>query len=210
MRKAVIRFEKNMIENNFKKYSYKTLCEIRDNIDRKKNPDEYSKIVEIIYQRQKEKDFQSEEPSLNISELSIKTKPYLSKRITAFFIDYLIIFCFILLMLNFYGTSSSDGGESLKGLPALLVFCFWILMTIGIEQMLGATLGNYAMDLKPVSIDKLKPLTVSQSIKRHLLAPIDFWFFGLIAFILIKNTKYNQRLGDIWAKTIVINTSNKN
>jgi len=197
-----------MTEHNYEKYSYKTLCEIRDNIDRKKNPDEYSKLVEIIYRRQNEKGFRPEEPNVNFSDLSIKTKPYLGKRITAFFIDYFIIFCFILLMYHFYGTPSPEGGESLKGLPALSVFCFWILMTIGIEQMLGATLGNYIMDLEPVSIDKLKPVTISQSIKRHLLGLIDFWFFGLIAIILIKNTKYNQRLGDIWAKTIVIKSDN--
>ena len=96
-------------------------------------------------------------------------------------------------MSYFYGTPKDEGGYSLNGLPALSVICFWIHMTIGIEQMLGATLGNYAMDLKPVSIDNLRSVTIGQSIKRHLLAFIDIWFFGLIAIILIKNTRYNQR-----------------
>ena len=43
-----------------------------------------------------------------------------------------------------------------------------------------------------------------QSFKRHLLDPIDMSMFGLIAIIIIKNTNYNQRLGDLWAKTIVV------
>ena len=33
---------------------------------------------------------------------------------------------------------------------------------------------------------------------------IDFFFFGIVAFITIKNTPDHQRLGDLLAKTIVI------
>ncbi len=78
-------------------------------------------------------------------------------------------------------------------------------MTIGVEQLLGKTLGNYAVDLKPISMENTKP-TFVQSLKRHLLDPIDMFFFGLIGILLIINTENNQRLGDIWAKTMVITT----
>ena len=42
--------------------------------------------------------------------------------------------------------------------------------------------------------------------KRHLLDPIDLLFYGIPAIITIKNTEKHQRLGDLWAKTIVIDT----
>ena len=34
---------------------------------------------------------------------------------------------------------------------------------------------------------------------------IDFMFFGVPAFIAIRNNEKNQRIGDMYAKTIVIN-----
>jgi uncharacterized RDD family membrane protein YckC len=33
------------------------------------------------------------------------------------------------------------------------------------------------------------------------------FFFGLIAILTIKNTEKNQRLGDLWAKTVVVHSS---
>lgn len=59
------------------------------------------------------------------------------------------------------------------------------------------------MNLEVRSIKNSK-LTFSQSLKRHLLSIFDLWPFGILGYLLIKNTKYNQRLGDLWAKTIVI------
>jgi hypothetical protein len=80
-------------------------------------------------------------------------------------------------------------------------------MTVGLEQWLGATLGNSLVGLKPISIRKLtndsglnktaEKLTFAQSLKRHSLDLIDMFFFGLIGIITIKNTDRNQRLGDI-------------
>jgi hypothetical protein len=86
-------------------------------------------------------------------------------------------------------------------------------MTVGLEQLFGATLANLLVDLKPISIRKThdnsafngtdEKLTFGQSLKRHLLNPIDMFFFGIIGIITIKNTGNNQRLGDIWGNTIV-------
>ncbi len=93
-------------------------------------------------------------------------------------------------------------------------------MTVGFEQWFGATLGNLFVGLKPVSIRKPadsstfsetdEKLTFEQSLKRHLLDPIDMFFFGLIGIITIKNTDKNQRLGDIWGNTIVVKTPELN
>jgi len=145
-----------------------------------------------------------------ISRLEIKTKANLGKRITAGFIDYAIIFFFQGIMFYFYG-KQIDGGYVLSGTPFWMVVLFWAFMTIGLEQIFGATIGNFMSDLKPVSIKDFnnQRLTIGQSIKRHLVDILDIWFFGLIGILLIKNTKHNQRLGDIWAKTIVLDTIDK-
>jgi uncharacterized RDD family membrane protein YckC len=37
-----------------------------------------------------------------------------------------------------------------------------------------------------------------------LLDPIDILFYGIPAIIAIKNSDKHQRLGDMWAKTIVV------
>lgn len=86
-------------------------------------------------------------------------------------------------------------------------------MTIGIEQLMDETLGNSLFYLKSISIKEnsysnfkdsnLKP-TFEQSFKRHLLDPINMFFFGLNGILTIKNSEKNQRLGDMWAKTIVM------
>lgn len=37
-----------------------------------------------------------------------------------------------------------------------------------------------------------------------MLDPLDMFPFGIIGYITMKNTSKTQRLGDIWAKTIVV------
>jgi uncharacterized RDD family membrane protein YckC len=39
-----------------------------------------------------------------------------------------------------------------------------------------------------------------------LIDPVDFFIYAIPAIIAIKNTDKKQRLGDLWAKTIVVDT----
>ena len=136
----------------------------------------------------------------------IDTKPNIGKRILAGLMDYAIIFTFTYVFAATYGEPNIDGGYTVEGLPMLIPMGFWGIMIIGIEQLFGATLGNYLLDLKPISINGVQEeLTIVQSFKRHLVDLIDMFFFGLIGIMIIKNTEMNQRLGDLWAKTIVVN-----
>ncbi len=151
---------------------------------------------------------------MTLSEINLSTEPNIVDRIIAGFIDYLIICTFLIVFVHFFGEASEDGGYSVSGLPALIPILFWGIMTVGFEQWFGATLGNLLVELKPVSIressdhsifnEMSEKLTFGQSLKRHLLDPIDMFFFGLIGIITIKNTDLNQRLGDIWGNTIVV------
>ena len=78
-------------------------------------------------------------------------------------------------------------------------------MTVGLETIVGGTVGNLIVGLKAIPINgQYRKLTFLESFKRHLLDPVDMFFFGLVGIIVIKNTPYNQRVGDLWAKTMVI------
>ena len=131
----------------------------------------------------------------------------LTKRIIAAVIDYSIILTVTFYMIFMFGTPSADNPETyeITGWKTFIPILFWFTYTVIIEQFLGATLGNGIVGIKPIDISGFnrKP-DFFQSMKRHLLDPIDLFFFGLVGIILITNSEKKQRLGDMWAKTIVI------
>ena len=49
-----------------------------------------------------------------------------------------------------------------------------------------------------------KEIDIGQSFKRRIVDVVDFMFFGIPAFICIGNNEKKQRIGDMFAKTIVI------
>ncbi len=135
----------------------------------------------------------------------LKTEPNIGKRILAGFVDYLIIYVFFFIYIYAFGEPNDEGGYSVNGLPALVPIIFWGIMTIGLEIGLGATLGNSLAGLKAIPLSGTnRKLTFGESFKRHLLDPIDMFLFGFVGIVTIKNTEKNQRVGDLWAKTIVI------
>lgn len=135
----------------------------------------------------------------------IKTKPNLFKRFLSALIDNSITIGFFYAFVRTFGTETSEGFV-VTGFPALIPVLFWFFYIVLLEVFYGATIGNSLMGLKPISlINHNGELSFSQSIKRHLLDPIDMFPFGLIGILTILNTEKNQRLGDLWAKTIVIN-----
>lgn len=140
----------------------------------------------------------------------VTSQPNLARRIIAGFIDYLLIFCFTIIYIYLVGEPNDEGGYGVSGLLALGPMLIWGIMTVGIEQWFGRTIGNSLVDLKPKSIDGIvdSPMFV-QSLQRHLLDPIDMFFFGIVGIILINITEKKQRLGDIWAKTVVVRTDRK-
>lgn len=133
-------------------------------------------------------------------------KKYLTRRIIACIIDYGLILVYTGVHFSLFGELNEEGGYTLRGLPALSVMAFWGVLTIGMEQVFSATIGNIITGIKPSSLedDGSHKISFSQSIKRHLLDPIDLFFFGLVAFICISSTQKGQRLGDLWAKTKIV------
>jgi len=129
------------------------------------------------------------------------------KRFTAGAIDYTIILVFCFVYLYAFGSPNAEGGRTITGLPAFGPIAFWFVWLVLPEFIWGTTLGHLINGLKIISEEGEKP-SFSQAVRRRLCDPIEItWCFGLIAFILIKNTQYNQRLGDIWGKTFVVDKS---
>ena len=140
-----------------------------------------------------------------MSETELITKSNIGNRFVAGLVDYIIIYGFTFFIVFRLGEPNNEGGYSLNGLPALIPIIFWLIMTVGLESGLGGTIGNSLVGLKAIPINGTnRKLNFGESFKRHLLDPVDMFFFGLIGIITIKNSEKNQRLGDIWAKTIVV------
>ena len=141
--------------------------------------------------------------------MQLTTKPYLKRRFLAGLIDYSIVYLVFVTLILTMGSPDSNGDYSITGWGVLIPFFCWFLLIVVTEQVFGSTIGNGVVGLKPLSIENRpgKP-HVFQSLKRHLLDPVDMLFFGIIAIIVIKNTAKNQRIGDLWAKTIVVRDNN--
>jgi len=134
-----------------------------------------------------------------------KTKSNIGSRILAGVIDYGIIYTFFFVIIFYFGEPDVEGTYHLNGFSALIPIVFWFAMTVGLEVGMGGTIGNSIMGLKVISIkENNRNVTFNQSLKRHLLDPIDMFFFGLVGAITIEYTERNQRVGDLWAKTIVV------
>lgn len=135
----------------------------------------------------------------------MKVKPYLGRRVTAGIIDYTLILLFTLVYISSFGVPSENGGVGLKGWAALLPVVTRFALSVFCEISLGATLGNSIVGLRPIpESGEIRKLTFLESFKRHLLDQIDIGSAGITAFITINSSSLHQRIGDIWAKTIVV------
>ena len=130
----------------------------------------------------------------------------ISLRIWSGLFDYIIIFGFILIVVRLK-TNEIDGTITIENpIPIIL---FWLFMTVITEWFLGGTLGKYVIGLRVISLKTGKKASFAQSFVRHLFDLIDMLFFGLVGIMYIKFSSKNQRMGDLIASTIVVNT-NKN
>lgn len=138
------------------------------------------------------------------------TKSNLIKRVLATLVDYGLFYLIIYTYLMFFGEPTPDGGQEVTGLLTLPVIIFWFFYFVFQEGFYSssATPGHQLFYLKVVQLNG-REIDVKHSLKRHLLDPIDLFFFGIPAIIAIQSTERNQRLGDLWAGTTVIKISEK-
>ena len=135
------------------------------------------------------------------------TKPNVGRKAIAVLIDYSIIVTINFYFIFTFGKPVPGEPESyqMTGFPALINIIPWFIFTVCFEYFFGSTLGNGIVGLKPVAQENQdRKITFIQSLQRHLLDPIDMFFFGLVGYLVMKSNQNGQRLGDIWAKTVVV------
>ena len=136
--------------------------------------------------------------------MNIATKSNIGRKIGATLIDYILFFAFFFWYLKSFGEYDSvDNTYAVYGFDTLPIIIFWAVYMILIENLTGATLGHHLFNLKVISFNGERT-SFSQNLKRRLLDFIDILFWGIPALITIKNTEHHQRLGDLWAKTLVV------
>jgi uncharacterized RDD family membrane protein YckC len=153
------------------------------------------------------------------------------KRLVAYLIDFSILLMFFMSMKYFYyGGFGLDNIEMLKsyaGIDILTISVPMLLYSLVCEvTMNGQTFGKKLLDIRVVSLDGGEP-DLSQYIVRWMFKAFEWPFFfgytifslqsivayilitgfwGVVVLIFIAINKRNQRLGDIAANTVVVNT----
>ncbi|HSB92451.1 MAG TPA: RDD family protein [Flavitalea sp.] len=135
------------------------------------------------------------------------TLAQISKRIIASLIDYFLFsMAYAMLLLAFGKEGKFDDGRTtieltgwLNSIPVFL----WILTFPLMEAFEGKTLGKKLMKLQVMKLNGTR-YTLLDSCKRRICDWIDFALLGLPALIIANNTSLRQRLGDLWAGTVVV------
>ncbi len=136
--------------------------------------------------------------------LSEITRKYIGKRVLATIIDYTIVWTFTIFYFVEFGEPNERGGYTLTGWPTFVPALFWFVFIVILEQYVGGTMGHLICNIKVESQTK-EQVTLWRTFQRRIVDVLEIaWCFGLIAYLLARNTQYNQRLGDILSKTCVI------
>lgn len=121
-------------------------------------------------------------------------------------IDCAVVLSIWYFTIERWGIETPGTGKVVTGLPAALLMlgtgAYWIVP----EWLAGATFRKWSCGLRVVSMNG-KKITFSQSVKRNVLRVVDFFPWYLTGFVAAKLTPNHQRLGDLWAKTLVVKPS---
>ncbi|MGN6438626.1 MAG: RDD family protein [Agriterribacter sp.] len=132
-------------------------------------------------------------------------KSNLGKRIAATLLDYALFGLPIYIYILVFGQDDGDGAKSVHGVMTFPIPVYWFLYFVVVEALYGATFAHQALNLKVLTLTR-KRIGFTEALKRHLLDPVDYLFYGIPAIISISKSEKRQRLGDMWAETIVVDT----
>lgn len=129
----------------------------------------------------------------------------IGKRFLGGLIDYLLFYVAFFLYVYYFGEPYDEGtGYRVTGMRALMIPGMWFLYFPLMESISGQTLGKRVAKTRVVKVGGGE-IGFGDSALRHIVDFIDILFlFGLIGFIMMKNSAQRQRLGDQLAKTIVV------
>ena len=153
------------------------------------------------------------------------------KRLFAYLIDFTLLLLFFISMKYFYyggfGRINPAVLQRNMGLDILTISIPMLLYSLVTEvTMQGQTIGKKLMNTRVISLDGGEP-SLSQYLVRWMFKVFEWPFFfgytvltgeslfgyilitgflGVVVLIIVMITKKNQRLGDIAANTVVVNT----
>ena len=129
-------------------------------------------------------------------------------RIVARLIDYALLFAYSLGSYYFY-MKFFNYNAGIPEAVSVIVFFVIILPVIFYSFLCeafnnGQSVGKRVMHLRVVCADGSQP-TMGALFLRWILQLVDVWFYGL-GILFIAFSRHHQRIGDIAAGTLVINT----
>ena len=133
----------------------------------------------------------------------INYKPHLKRRILATLIDYSIYGILFFIYVYCIGQETSSNSWEVTGLPALPVFLFWLVYFPGLEAINQATPGHDILKLRVIKSTGER-ITFTDAFKRRICDMFEIGMWGLPAMICISKTDKNQRIGDLFAGTVVV------
>ena len=136
----------------------------------------------------------------------IQHKPYIKLRIIATLIDYGIYFFLLFVYIAFIGHETEEGAIMVEGMAALPLFLVWFLYFVLLEGINQATPGHDIVKLKVIKTSGEK-IGLGNAFKRRIIDVIDLGMYGLPAIICINKTTKHQRIGDLFADTLVVKQS---
>ena len=117
--------------------------------------------------------------------------------------------CIVLAILQITGVVAPGWEHRIQGLSAVgfgLSMLGAFLYHTATEGVHGASLGKLLCKLRVVTADG-HPCSMTRALRRNLAYYWDGLFFGLVGYNSMQKSSLNQRYGDVWAKTIVVKTT---
>lgn len=129
------------------------------------------------------------------------------------YIIYLAIYYFVMFLWSssIFSADNTDVNESFILLTGLLVAVLWIALWFIIFPVIetlnnGRTLGKAIVGVRVIKLNGGKP-NFGHMLVRHLFDFVDYLpFFGIVGVIVAANSDNKQRVGDLVAQTIVVNS----
>lgn len=128
----------------------------------------------------------------------------LLRRGVAYSIDLIIISAILQLYLFCFGTPAESGsGYTASRIELLLIVLGWYIYFVFFEYRFNTTPGKAVFRLRVVRENGEKPI-LFDILKRRSLDMIELVFIVILAPIMVLATDKQQRLGDLIAKTTVV------
>lgn len=134
---------------------------------------------------------------------SRSTPAPMGKRVGAAIIDLILVVIVGGVVGAIFGTDTDAGAFEVDPIPTAIAGLIGLAYYVVLEAQQGKTLGKMALGLRTVTEDG-QPLTWGTSLGRNLLRIVDGLFLYLVGFIVAMTNPKRQRVGDMVAKTIVI------